>query len=114
MRRPLLIGAGAGAGLGQSILSRFERGDFTVVGLGRTPLTDPIGEFHTFDLSDERAVQTQIAQIIDTTRSRDFHSLHPSKMMKPEDIAETYWQLAHQPKSTWTHELDLRPASEGF
>jgi NAD(P)-dependent dehydrogenase (short-subunit alcohol dehydrogenase family) len=52
--------------------------------------------------------------IIDTDRSRDLHSLDPAKMMKPHDIAEAYWQLAHQPRSTWTHELDLRPASEGF
>ena len=52
--------------------------------------------------------------IIDTDRSRDLHSLDPAKMMKPGDIAEAYWQLAHQPTSTWTHELDLRPASEGF
>lgn len=52
--------------------------------------------------------------IIDTARSRDLHSLDPAKMMNASDIAEAYWQLAHQPKSTWTHELDLRPASEGF
>ncbi|MEP0249778.1 MAG: SDR family NAD(P)-dependent oxidoreductase, partial [Roseobacter sp.] len=52
--------------------------------------------------------------IIDSHRSRALHSLDPAKMMKPEDIAEVYWHLAHQPKSTWTHELDLRPASEGF
>ena len=52
--------------------------------------------------------------IIDTERSRDLHSLDPAKMMKPDDIADAYWQLAHQPRSTWTHELDLRPASEGF
>ena len=52
--------------------------------------------------------------IIDSERSRQRHSLDPSKMMKPADIAEAYWQLAHQPPSTWTHELDLRPATEGF
>jgi NAD(P)-dependent dehydrogenase (short-subunit alcohol dehydrogenase family) len=52
--------------------------------------------------------------IIDTPRSRDLHGIDPKKMMKPTEIAETYWHLAHQPKSTWTHELDLRPASEGF
>ncbi|WP_424968477.1 SDR family NAD(P)-dependent oxidoreductase [Dinoroseobacter sp. S375] len=52
--------------------------------------------------------------IIDTARSRDRHGLEPDKMMQPADIAEAYWQLAHQPRSTWTHELDLRPASEGF
>jgi len=224
-QRPLVIVAGAGAGLGQSLLSRFKQGGFTAVGLGRTAPSDPIGEFHTLDLSDGSAVQTQIAQIIDThgtpiavvhntaelviaplgettlhdfsrswtsmvqtafllgqailppmaiesrgtfivsgataslrggarfaafasakfalrgltqsmarefqpqgvhichaildgiidtERSRDLHSLDPAKMMKASDIAEAYWQLAHQPQSTWTHELDLRPASEGF
>ena len=52
--------------------------------------------------------------IIDTGRSRELHGIDPVKMMKPEHIAEAYWQLAHQPPSTWTHELDLRPMSEGF
>ncbi len=52
--------------------------------------------------------------IIDTAQSRDRHSLDPTKMMKPEDIAQAYWQLAQQPRSTWTHELDLRPLSEAF
>ncbi len=52
--------------------------------------------------------------IIDTARSRDRHRLDPAKMMKPEDIAQAYWQLAQQPRSTWTHELDLRPLSEAF
>ena len=52
--------------------------------------------------------------IIDTARSRDLHDLSPDKMMKPQDIADAYLALAHQPQSTWTHELDLRPASERF
>ena len=52
--------------------------------------------------------------IIDTFWSSTLHAHDPDKMMKPQDIAETYWQIAHQPKSTWTHELDLRPRSEGF
>ncbi|MEP2640009.1 SDR family NAD(P)-dependent oxidoreductase [Roseobacter sp.] len=224
-QKPLAIVAGAGAGLGQSLLHRFEQGGFAVVGLGRTAPSAPVGEFHTLDLADETAVQGKLAQIIkthgapkivihntaelviaplgdttlddftrswtsmvqtafllgqatlgpmttagggafivsgataslrggakfaafasakfalrgltqsmareyqsqgvhvchaildgiiDTDRSRDLHSLDPAKMMKPADIAEAYWQLVHQPKSTWTHELDLRPASEGF
>lgn len=32
--------------------------------------------------------------------------------LDPASIAETYWQLYQQPRSTWTHELDLRPAPE--
>ena len=225
MTKPFAIVAGAGAGLGQSVLKRFEQGGFAVVGLGRTAPPSPIGAFHSLDLSDADAVATTLATlldtygvpqvvvhntaelviapfgdtslqdfsrvwtsmvqtafllgqstlplmaksgrgafivsgataslrggakfaafasakfalrgltqslareyqpqgvhvchaildgIIDTDRSRALHSLDPAKMMKPADIAEAYWQLAHQPKSTWTHELDLRPASEGF
>lgn len=52
--------------------------------------------------------------IIDTPRSRELHSLDPAKMLKPDDIAETYWKIAQQPRSAWTHEMDLRPSSESF
>lgn len=223
--KPLAIVAGAGAGLGQSLLSRFQAAGMTVAGLGRTAPQDSVGAFHQLDLSDPGAVAPVIADliaahgppalvvhntaelvispftetaledyqrtwtsmvqslvvlgqsvlqpmvrggggtvivsgataslrggarfsafasakfalrgltqslareyqpagvhvahvildgIIDTPRSRELHSLDPSKMMKPDEIAEAYWQLHHQPPSTWAHELDLRPASEGF
>ncbi len=52
--------------------------------------------------------------IIDTAKSRELHNLDPAKMMLPEDIASQYFALVNQPKSTWTHELDLRPSTEGF
>lgn len=52
--------------------------------------------------------------IIDSAKSRDLHDLAPARMMKPDDLADAYWTLAHQLKSTWTHELDLRPMSEKF
>ena len=29
-------------------------------------------------------------------------------------IAETYWQIHRQPRSTWAHEVDLRPFKETF
>jgi hypothetical protein len=32
----------------------------------------------------------------------------------PDAIAETYWQLHRQPRNAWTHEVDLRPWSQGF
>ncbi len=30
-------------------------------------------------------------------------------LLAPDDIAESYWALHCQPRSAWTHELDLRP-----
>ena len=35
-------------------------------------------------------------------------------LLKPEAIAEVYWQLHVQPLSAWTQEMDLRPAREQF
>lgn len=34
--------------------------------------------------------------------------------LAPKDIAEDYWQLYRQPRSSWTQELDLRPHLEKF
>jgi len=225
-QQPLALIAGAGAGLGQSILNRFSKGGFHVVGLVRSQYADKSGfEFHQLDLTnaDETSACVQglikqygppkvvvhnpaelvirpfsetllsefeqtwrsmafsaaiLAQtvlqpmvrggggtfvvsgataslrgsakfsafasakfalrgltqslareyqsanihvahvildgIIDSQRSRELHDMDPGRMMKPEDIAEIYWQIAHQPASTWTHEIDLRPSSESF
>lgn len=33
-------------------------------------------------------------------------------LMRPDKIAETYWHIAQQHRSVWTHELDLRPFSD--
>ena len=35
-------------------------------------------------------------------------------ILNPDAIAEAYWQLHVQPRSAWTHELDLRPWMEKF
>jgi NAD(P)-dependent dehydrogenase (short-subunit alcohol dehydrogenase family) len=36
----------------------------------------------------------------------------PDGLLAPDDIAETYWWIHRQPRSAWTHELDLRPWAE--
>jgi NADP-dependent 3-hydroxy acid dehydrogenase YdfG len=38
--------------------------------------------------------------------------LAEDRVLRPEDIAQAYVALARQPRSAWTHELDLRPWSE--
>jgi hypothetical protein len=35
-------------------------------------------------------------------------------MLNIDAIAEIYWQIHHQPRSAWTHEVDLRPFKEPF
>lgn len=43
-----------------------------------------------------------------------FPNLQEEDMLKPAAIAESYWHLAHQDQSAWTHELDVRPFKEKF
>ncbi len=38
----------------------------------------------------------------------------PDKWMDPDDIAESYWHLYAQRRSSWTMELDVRPWVERF
>ena len=35
-------------------------------------------------------------------------------ILKPDSIADAYWNLHKQPRDAWTHELDLRPWMETF
>lgn len=48
-----------------------------------------------------------------TIRQR-FPNLDEEDLLKPSAIADTYWHLAHQDRSSWTQELDVRPFKEKF
>jgi NAD(P)-dependent dehydrogenase (short-subunit alcohol dehydrogenase family) len=57
--------------------------------------------------------------LIDGDRAREVasdgvQSKGADGLLKPEAIAEAYWQLHAQHRSAWTQELDLRPFSESF
>lgn len=52
---------------------------------------------------------------IDTPRVRErYPQFNPDDLLKPEAIAETYWHVAHQDRSAWTMELEVRPFKEKF
>jgi NAD(P)-dependent dehydrogenase (short-subunit alcohol dehydrogenase family) len=46
------------------------------------------------------------------------HQLRPDikeeDMLKPSAIAETFWHVAHQDRSAWTQDIDVRPFKEKF
>ena len=43
---------------------------------------------------------------------RQFPDLPEERYAKPDDIAETVYQVAHQPKSAWSFNVEVRPAAE--
>ena len=45
-------------------------------------------------------------------RLREERGLEHDGLLLPAEIADTYFQLARQHRSAWTHELDLRPFSD--
>lgn len=56
---------------------------------------------------------------VDTSWVRDLMAkagkdIGDGDLMDPASVAETYWQLYHQPKDAWTFEMDIRPFKESF
>jgi NAD(P)-dependent dehydrogenase (short-subunit alcohol dehydrogenase family) len=39
-------------------------------------------------------------------------TLDPNRLMRPDAVAETYWQLYRQPRDAWTSEMEIRPSGE--
>ena len=49
---------------------------------------------HEYQLAGVHVCHVILDGIIDTFWSSTLHAHDPDKMMKPQDIAETYWQIA--------------------
>lgn len=47
-------------------------------------------------------------RIAETQGKEAVENLHPDRLVKPESIAEIYWQLHCQNRDCWTYELDIR------
>jgi NAD(P)-dependent dehydrogenase (short-subunit alcohol dehydrogenase family) len=52
---------------------------------------------------------------IDTPQAREAHpDRDPATLLDPDAIADSYWHLVTQDRSSWTLELDVRPHVEDF
>ncbi len=78
-----------------------------------------LGTAREFSPQGIHVVHVILDGVIDGERSRtNFPELIKAKgengLLDREAIADIYWSLHCQPRSTWTHEMDLRPFSEPF
>lgn len=53
-------------------------------------------------------------QIAEPDSSSEKPALHTNSYLSPEAIAEQYWLIHNQTPTSWTLEMDLRPATENF
>jgi NAD(P)-dependent dehydrogenase (short-subunit alcohol dehydrogenase family) len=69
---------------------------------------------HVAHLIIDSGVDTQwVRERIRTNEGEDaLAHLDPDRLMNPEAVADTYWQLYRQPRSAWTSELEIRPFGE--
>ena len=67
---------------------------------------------HVAHLIVDAAVHTAFVRQLFINKGIDPDTLPEDTLMKPSSIAETYWNLFHQTKDGWTHEIDLRPFGE--
>lgn len=53
--------------------------------------------------------------VVDLPRTRQMMPNKPDEFfVKPRDLAESVWQLAQQPRSAWSFELEARPFGESW
>ncbi|KAJ5375264.1 hypothetical protein N7517_007270 [Penicillium concentricum] len=103
---PTLIFTGATAALkGGSGLSGFAMSKFGIRAMSQSLAR----EFGPKGVHVSHAI---IDGIIDTEKTKDYLKDIPDGKIDPEWIAESYWFLHTQPRSSFTHEIDLRPYSE--
>jgi len=111
--RGTIIFTGATASLrGSSGFSAFAGAKFSLRALAQS-MARELGpkNIHVAHVVIDGAIDTNfirdILPDVDTQREQD-------KILNPDDIGATYVMLHHQPRTAWTHELDLRPYAEKF
>ena len=100
---------------GGSGFAAFASAKFALRGLAQSMARElgPEG-IHVAHLIIDSGVDTEFVRERYRAKGINPDQLPENTMMHPGSVAETYWMLHHQPADAWTHELDLRPATEKF
>ena len=91
----------------------FASGKFALRGLAQS-MARELGpkNIHVAHLIIDAGVNTEFVRDRLRKVGTDPDRLPPDTLMSPGSIAEAYWNLHHQPRDGWTHELDIRPYAE--
>jgi NAD(P)-dependent dehydrogenase (short-subunit alcohol dehydrogenase family) len=104
----VIILTGATAGIrGAAQFSAFASAKFALRGLGQS-LTREFGP------KGIHVAHVILDGLIDEPQTDQRFGSSQSARMDPDAVASIYLELASQPPSAWTHEMDLRPFSERF
>ena len=53
-----------------------------------------------------------LGRMLGPERYRQLRETRGDGLLRPDKIADTFWHIAQQHRSVWTHELDVRPYSD--
>lgn len=98
---------------GSSGYAAFASGKFALRGLAQA-MARELGQqnIHVAHLVIDAGVDTEFVRERLRQAGKDPDSIPADTLMNPDSIAETYWNLHHQRRDGWTHELDIRPFGE--
>jgi len=111
-RGTLIFTSATSAWRGNPTMAAFSAGKHGVRALSQS-LNKEFGKqnIHVAHAIIDGVIKTKITKQIWGTPEWD---TNPDIVLDPADIASAYWYLAHQPRSAWTWELDLRPSHENW
>lgn len=107
---------GATASLrGGSGYAAFASAKFALRGLAQSMARElgPDG-LHIAHLVIDSGVDTAFVRDRLTDRGINPDDLPQDTLMNPDSVGEAYWNLHHQSRDAWTHEMDIRPFAEKF
>ncbi|KAJ5120302.1 uncharacterized protein N7515_009690 [Penicillium bovifimosum] len=103
---PTLIFTGATASVkGSANFAAFASGKFALRALAQSLARE-------FGPQGVHVSHTIIDGVIDIERTKGFKFDHPDAKLSPDAIADSYWHLHTQPRTTFAFEMDLRPYVE--
>ncbi|KAA6406712.1 MAG: short chain dehydrogenase reductase family [Lasallia pustulata] len=103
---PSLLFTGATASVkGSALCASFATGKFALRALAQSLARE-------FGPKGVHVAHVVVDGVIDIPRTREWVLQGEDAKLSADAIADAYWHLHTQPRTTWTHELDLRPYIE--